>query len=213
MRALSAICILGSIALGQRLPETMIKLAVRLERPDVAKESSAAQLKLMYRAGSGYCRSEEVLDHEDGIHGLMIVNEPDAWLVNLHTMTAQHVVDPGPTFICHLPIFRGQDGAPTDMKNPILSLEFGQEIAYFKAKGANPKQGPILRGKLTNIYAADAGRSQLFLFVTGTPEHPWAVARQHDGEREIVWYGTYEQVPFDAKLFGKPGDVKIKDGR
>jgi hypothetical protein len=214
MKARLLICALSSIALSQQLPDTMTKLTVRLQSPDFPEESFAAKPKVMYRAGNGYCRTEELPDPEHGIHGLMIINEPEVWMVNLLTKTAQHLVDPGPTFNCHLPIFRGEQvRSAADMKNPLLDLEFGQEIPYFKVKGATPKQGPVLRDKPTNIYTSDVGDSQLYLFTTGTPERPWAVAQQHGNTREIFWYDTYEQLPFDPKLFAKPGGVKIEEAK
>jgi hypothetical protein len=211
-RVLPTLYLLGFIAFGQRLPETMLKLSVRLESPDVNKESFAAKSKVMYRAGNGYCRTEELPNPEQGVHGLIILNEPDAWMVNLLTKTAQHLVDPGPTFDCHLPIFRGEQGkSAADMKNPLLELEFGQELGYFKGKGAAAKKGPVLRDKPTTVYAVDIGDSQLFLFTTDAPERPWAVARQRGNSTEIFWYGDYEELPFDPKLFAKPQGVKIED--
>ncbi len=202
----------GSIAFGQRLPETMTKMSVRLEGLDVPAESFAAKPKVMYRAESGYCRTEELPDPEHGIHGLMILNEPDAWMVNLLTKTAKHLVDPGPTFNCHLPIFRGEQvKSAADMKAPLLELEFGRELGYFQGKGSAPNKGPVLRDKPTTVYVVDIGHSQLFLFTTGTPERPWAVVRQHGTVKEIFWYGVYEQLPFDQKLFAKPEGVKIEE--
>jgi hypothetical protein len=166
----------------------------------------------MYRAGSRYCRTDELPDAENGIHGLMIINEPDVWMVNLLTGAARHFVDPGPTFNCHLAIFAGEQvKSAADMKNPLLELEFGQEIAYFKKKAAKPRRGPVLRDRPSTVYASDVGDSQLFLFTTGTPERPWAVARQSGNVRVMFWYGTYEQVPFDPELFAKPVDVRIED--
>jgi len=168
----------------------------------------------MYRGGNGYCRTEELPDPEHGIYGLMIINEPEIWMVNLLNKTAQHYVDSGPTFNCRMPMFRGDEvKSAADLKNPLLELEFGQEIAYFKGKGATPKEGPVLRDKPTNVYTSEVGDSQLFLFTTGTPERPWAVARQHGNTREIFWYGTYEQLPFDPKLFAKPVDVKVEEAK
>src|ERR1700730_9790086 len=108
-RSLAMIALVSTGSFGQQFPETMIKLAVRLENPDIAKESFAAKPKLMYRAGNGYCRTEELPDIEHGIHGLMILNEPDAWMVNLLSKTARHFVDPGPTFHCRMPIFQGDE--------------------------------------------------------------------------------------------------------
>jgi hypothetical protein len=212
MTFLAIILIARAIAFSQQSPEIMTKLTVRFESPDVPEESFPAKPKVMYRAGNGYCRTEELPDPEHGIHGLMILNEPDAWMVNLLTKRARHCVDPGPTFNCHLPIFRGEEvRSAADMKNPLLELEFAQELGYFRGKGATPKKGPVLRDKLTTVYAADIGDSQLFLFTTGTPERPWAVARQHGNVREIFWYGVYEQLPFDQKLFAKPEGVKIEE--
>ncbi len=145
----------------------------------------------MYRAGNRYCRTEELPDPERGIHGLLILNEPHAWMVNLLTRTAQHLVDPGPTFNCHLPIFGGEQANLTaGKKNPLLELEFGQELEFFKRKGATPREGPILRDKPTTVYAVDIGDSKVFLFTTGTVERPWAVARQHGNAKEIFWYGV-----------------------
>jgi hypothetical protein len=31
-----------------------------------------------------------------------------------------------------------------------------------------------------------------------------AIARQRDTKREVYWYGSYEEVQSDAKLFQKP---------
>jgi hypothetical protein len=46
-------------AFGEDAPSTMTTLTVKLERPDIPKESFAAQAKRMYRAASRYCRIEE----------------------------------------------------------------------------------------------------------------------------------------------------------
>jgi hypothetical protein len=43
MRVLAVICILSSITSGQRLPETMTKLTVRLQSPDVPEDSFVAK--------------------------------------------------------------------------------------------------------------------------------------------------------------------------
>jgi hypothetical protein len=208
---LLGVCFLGVSGLSQQLPETMTKLSVRLESSDVPKKSFTVKPRMMYRASNGYCRIEELPDPEHGIHGLMILNEPDVWMLNLLTKTAQHFVDPGPTFNCHLPIFQGDVKSLADKNNPLLELEFAQEIGYFKGKGAVSKEGPVLRDKPTTAYAVDVGDSQLFLFTTGTPERPWAVARQHGDVNEIFWYGDYQQLPFDPKLFARPEGIKIEE--
>src|SRR5204863_8417778 len=77
-------------------------------------------------------------DPDRGIHGLLVISEPDFWMVNLLTKTARHGVDPGPTFNCRMPIFPEATGS---------DLEFGMELQYFKNKGATPAEGPVLQIK------------------------------------------------------------------
>lgn len=206
-----AVCLMSAV-FGQSSPETMTKLIVRLESPDVPKASFPTLPKTIYRAGIGYCRIEELPDIEHGIHGLVVINEPDIWLVNLLNKTARHQVDPGPTLNCHLPIFiHGEDAkSAADTSNSLLGLEFGRELSYFKEKGAAFAPGPSLQGQPTNAYTVEIGDSQLLLFTSGTPERPVAVVRRRGTNREVYWYSSFDEVPFDAKLFAKPA-VKIYD--
>ncbi len=191
----------------------MTKLVVRLQSPDAPEGSFASHPKTMYRAGTRYCRVEELPDPEHGIHGLVIINEPDTWLVNLMTKAAKHQVDHGPTFNCRLPIFiLGEEvKSEADMHGGLMELEFGRELSFFTDKGATSQPGPTLQGKTTKAYKVESGDSQLLLFTSGTPEKPVAVARQHGDKRDIYWFGSYEEVPFDGKLFAKPEGIKIED--
>jgi len=211
----AAILLFGAytLALAEDAPKMMTHLTVKLESPEIPKDSFAAQAKRIYRAGSRYCRVEENPDLEHGIHGLMIINEPDVWMINRLDKTAKHIVDAGPTYNCRLPMFvNGEDvKSAEDVKKPLMELEFGQEMEYFKPRSAAPHPGPVLQGKSTMAYATQAGDSQLFLFTTGDPEVPVAVVRKNDKTREILWYGEYTQIPFDAKLFAKPEGVKIEE--
>jgi hypothetical protein len=202
---------LSVTASGQQPPETMTRVTVRLQSPEVPTDSFGAKPKVMYRAGTRYCRTEESPDPEQGIHGLVIINEPDVWMVNLLSKTARRFVDPGPTFNCRMPIFT-EEQAKSAAAKP-LDLEFGQELAYFTKIGVTPERGPVIQDQPTAVYATKASESQLFLFMIGTPQRPRAVARQRGSTREIVWYGAYEQLPFDPKLFAKPDGVTIEEAR
>lgn len=203
------LCVAGSA----QSPITMTKMVVRLESPDVPQNSFAARPKTIYRAGNRYCRVEEAPDPEHRIHGLVIINEPDIWLVNLFDKTAQHQVDPGPTFNCRLPIFASNQDfkTPSPLKTPVAELEFGKELAFFSKSGGAPHAGPKLQGKITTAYVVDGGSSQLLLFTSGTPERPVAVVRQHGTRRDIYWYGVYDEVEFDRALFAEPKSVKIQN--
>ena len=204
-------CVLSVLAYGQQpsgeaTPATMTKLVVRLESPDVPKASFPSLPKTMYRAGTRYCRIEELPDTEHAIHLLIIINEPNVWLANRLDKTARHQIDPGPTFNCRMTIFTDIESgeAALDTSNPLTDLEFGRELEYFKKKGATLVSGPNLQGKATKGYTLQISDSRLFLFTGGIPEHPVAVVRQRNAKREIYWYGSYDDVPFDGKLFEKP---------
>jgi|SRR5580704_636670 hypothetical protein len=197
--------LLNCLCFAQALPKTMTKIEVVLQGPNIPAGSFAAKPKVMYRAGTRYCRIEEAEDTENGIHGLAIINEPDSWMVNLTTKTGRHVVDPGPTFNCHLPLFADDPGKEA------TGLEFGWEMQFFKSKGASSHQGEVLQGKQTTQYQVEIGSSKLALFTYGTPERPLAVGRVRGDDGEIYWYSGFGELPFDVKLFARPEGIKIDE--
>src|SRR6266404_5316678 len=75
---------------------SMTKIVVRASGPKIPAESYMARPKTFYLAGDKYARIEQELDRERGVRPLMIANEPDNWIVNLVTKTAQHIVDHEP---------------------------------------------------------------------------------------------------------------------
>lgn len=66
-RAYAFACFLGSILWAQQPPQTMTKMVVQIQSPDVKAGSFAAQPKTLLRAGTKYCRVEEAPDPEHGI--------------------------------------------------------------------------------------------------------------------------------------------------
>lgn len=190
----------------------MTTLVVQLQSPDVPEGSFAAKPKTMFRAGTQFCRVEEQPDPEHRIHGVMIINEPDVWMVNLFAKSAKHFVDPGPTFNCRMPMFAGRlQDLPEAESKRLGELEFGKEMEFFKSNGATPQPGMVLQTKQTILYRLQFGESIVALFTYGTPERPLAVAWSRGEKREIFWFSEYEQADFDAKLFAKPEHVQIED--
>ena len=214
IRFLALICVLTGAILAEEPPKTMTKIEVILQSPDAPEGSFAAKPKVFYRAGNRYCRVEEAPDPDHGIHGRIIINEPDWWMVNLFSNTARHGLDPGPTFNCRLTIFaNGSPKSIDDKDKQIMQLEFGRELEFFKSKGAIPKKGPVLQTKDTIGYMVDVGTTTLALFTYGAPERPLAVSQDHDGKTDIYWYSSYGQIEFDPKLFTKPENVKIEESK
>ena len=208
------VSILAGISAAEQLPKTMTKAELILQSPDAPAGSFAAKPKIFYRSGNRYCRIEEAADPEPGLHNVMIVNEPDYWMVNLLTRTARHSVDPGPTLNCHLPVFAyGTPQSMDDDTKEIRQLEIGQELEFFRSKGAMAEKGPVLQAKETMVYRVKVGMATMALFTYGTPERPLAVALEREGKTDLFWYSGYGQVDFDPKLFAKPENVKIDDSK
>lgn len=202
------------ISVAQEMPKTMTKMEVILQSPDAPQGSFAAKPKVMYRAGARYCRVEEQPDPDKGIHGVLIIHEPDYWFVNLFSKTAQHGVDPGPTFNCQMPVFaEGELKSASDEDKQIKELEFGRELEFFKSRGAVSQPGPVLQTKQTTAYKLEFGDLILGLFTYGNPERPLALMRGRGDKNDIFWYSGYGQVDFDQKLFAKPENVKIEDSK
>jgi len=208
------ICTLAVSLFAAEPPKVMTKVEVTMHSPDIPEASFAAKPKVFYRAGDGYCRIEEASDPERGMHNLMITNEPDYWMVNLITKTAQHSIDPGPSFNCHLPVFAyGSPQSLDEETKEIRELEFGRELEFFKSKGAVPEEGPVLANHETIVYKAKVGTAVLTLFVAKSPELPVAVSLRRGDKNDIFLYSLYARTEFDPKLFAKPANVKIEDSK
>ncbi|HEY1265418.1 MAG TPA: hypothetical protein VGF06_17940 [Terriglobales bacterium] len=202
-----------SITVTQAVPSKMLKMVVRREAPDSPPGTFAAKPKTYYRAGTQYCRIEEEPDAPNGIHGVIITNEPDSWLVNLADKSAKHVVDEGPTFNCQLPIFvAGEEiKSAADMKKELFQLEFGKELIFFGAPDATTKPGPAFRGAATTAHIRKVDGSQIYLFMGDDTGKPVAIAMQKADKRVIYWYEDFEEVPFDSKLFARPEGVTMEE--
>src|ERR1700748_3900173 len=111
---------------------TVIKIVARFISPQIAPDSFAAKPKTSYIAGDRYARIEEEPDPANRIHALIIVNEPDSWMINLIDHSGRHIVDPGPTFVVHHNILERE--APKEF----ASFEFGKEIAFMRTHKAVP---------------------------------------------------------------------------
>ena len=202
------------VSFGQEPPKMMTKVQVTLHSPDVQDGSFAAKSKIYYRASDRFCRIEESADPESGLHNLMIINEPDYWTVNLVAKTAQHGIDPGPTFNCHLPIFAyGSPQSLDEETREIRGLEFGPEMEFFERKGAVPEPGPVLFKRETTTYKVQVGTAELTLFLAKSSKLPIAVSLKRGDKNDIFLYSQYARMEFDPKLFAKPADVKIEDSK
>jgi hypothetical protein len=76
-------------------------------------------------------------------------------MINLFDGTGRHLVDPGPTFNVHLPIFE-----EPGIKTKLNELEYGEELEFFTTNGARQSTGEIIDGKSTNRLEVNDRREQ-----------------------------------------------------
>ena len=198
----------GTGACGET-PGKMTHAIVQMSGTDIAADSFFSKPKIFWRASNQYCRIDEEPDPEKGIHGRLIVNEPDAWLVNLADNTAKHVLDTGPTFNCKLPIFALDEEM---VKSKVGELEIGRELDFFHANGAKLIEGPKLQFE-ANYYELKIGDSVLRLVERVDIHAPILIALMRGDKVYKARYILWGEVPFKPDLFAKPVGVKIEEAK
>ncbi len=192
----------------------MTKIVSRMIGPQIPPGSFAAKPKTLYLAGEKYARVEEQPDSEHGIHGLMITNEPDSWIINLADKTGRHIVDPGPTFVVHSPIFwipksKGQPDPDKEFKD----LEFGKEVQFFHDHGARELETREVDGKNCKATSLKSGSQEVTLLLDSSTGKPYQIDIMKDGKLDFsVRYLSHEtNLPFQRSLFEPPDGVRMTE--
>lgn len=207
---LKASFLLVATCLCQDTPKVMTKITTRLVEPKPIPGSFSSQVKTCWRAGTKYARVAEAPDLQDHIHGLIIVSEPDVWVINLFDKSARHIVDSGPSFDAHLPIFDVAERSKTKLSK----LEFGRELDFFIENGAKKSVGESLKGNPTARYDMIMGGHQLTLWTDAKTKKPVRISLTAGAEaRTIEYLGYDEGVPFDSSLFKPPLGVTVTEAK
>jgi hypothetical protein len=192
---------------AQNPPSKMIHMIVQVSGSEIPEGAFAGKLKTMWRASNSYCRIDEEPDPEQGLHIRLIMNEPNAWLVDLAHNRAKHMVDPGPTFNCRMPIFVFDS---PKVKGKIGELEFGHELEFFQKNGAKQIEGPQLEFN-AKFYELAIDSVVLRLVERVDIHAPYLVGLIQGEMITRVRYLLWDEVPFKADLFAKPTGVKIEE--
>ncbi len=194
---------------GNQVPATMTKMVVRLEGPGIRPRSHPALPRKIYRAGAHYARMEDAPDARQHVEKITIICEPDAYSVNLIDKTGTHVVDQGGPNDMHLPVI-----LPFDPKHKLPKLdhlEFGDEFDFFQDAGATKSAGPVINGKPTDAYKIQTAEGTATLILRGGTHIPMRLSWQTPEGTYTYEYITYEDMPFDARLFQKPEGIRYKE--
>ncbi|HEY4912148.1 MAG TPA: hypothetical protein VIJ73_21735, partial [Methylomirabilota bacterium] len=188
-------------------PEKMVRIVTRDATPGIDPQSFAALPKTLYRIGNARGRVEEMPDAARGVHGLIVVNEPDAWVVNLHDKSGRHVVDPGPGLIFRARILDGGE-----LPSPLRELEFGCELAFVQAYAPKPDERVDAGGGLTlDKHQLSRGDHRVAILVHPKDRGIYAVAHYKAGKIvRVVRYVEYQPgLALDARLFSRPDGIQF----
>jgi hypothetical protein len=199
----------------------MTKIVYRDISTNLLLSSFAAQPMTLYRIGEKYNRSEEAPDPVLGIHGLIIINEPDAWMINLMDKTGTHMVDGGPTYVVHDWIVSPPDPNKSQAEftafktSSINGFEFGKEMDFLKKHKAK-KSGPLSIGGIScDRYELATDGYSIELFAKSGTEIPYQLkVSKEQTQISCLRYDTYRtDLQPDLSLFKLPVGIEISEAR
>lgn len=180
----------------------MLYMKAVAEGPNVPADSFAAKPRVLYLLDKRYSRVEELPDPAQGLHLLIVVNEPDIWMANLADHTGNHVVDREPPLEVHTPVM-------TDITSSHWkALEFGRELAFMKSVSAQKVDSPD--GTSLYTHAFEGITVQLYTSKEGVPTK---LAVQRTDDRLTFNYREYECRSPDLSLFQKPAGITYQEGQ
>jgi hypothetical protein len=213
--------LLGGTAMlsGADTNQMMTKLVYRDISTNHAFGTFAAQAKTLYRMGEKYGRTEEAPDTANGTQGLFIVNEPDAWMINLADRTGMHMVDSGPSFVFHAPLLSPEQKSPADFDafraNPVSQLELGKEMEFFRAHQVASSGQVRVGSQDCDQYKLVLNEYTLELLARAGTGIPYQL-KVLKGDR-LLWRLQYDvyltNEPPDLSLFQPPKGLKISEQR
>ncbi len=204
MQRLLAALFLSILALGtQAADERMLFAEYRVVSADLPASSPEMRTRKIWRVGKTFLRFEDVQNSITKAHELVIVAEPDIWIIDRNKSQGQHVVDPGPNYAVHFPIF------PREQSDTVKKLEFGSEFQFFQVNGAKQLASQSVEGIKCNVYRLELDGRDLTLFLK--PDNlPLQIEVQSANVKYAVRFLTYDpnQNP-DMSLFKVPSGIKI----
>jgi len=209
MRLLLSILILVLLnpmaAFADCSPEKMMQITFRDATPVYEEGHFATLPKTLYRLGSHHARLEEAHDREHGVHGLIVVNNRDTWMINLAVKSGRHIVDAAESYDFHAPIVGSHD-------SPFVEFEFGCELAYMEEMGAKPTEVKI--GDLDLLqYEVSEGGTTVRLWVDPKSGLPWGVGVVENGESvyQLRYVEYLDSLEPEMNLFTRPAGITYEE--
>jgi hypothetical protein len=189
---------------AQAVEDRMLYVEFQLAGKQIAADSFDAQTKKVWRIGNTHLRFEDAPNPQTKIYGLIIVAEPDIWIIDRNTNQAQHTVDPGPNYKIHFPLFA------SETSEKLRALEFGHELEYFRENNAKELPAQDVDGFKCKVLrlAIDDREVTLFMKTNDTPLQIVVKSPEYEYAMRFLRYEA-DRKP-DKLLFQLPPGVQLK---
>ncbi len=172
----------------------------------VPPDSFAAKPKKLWRVGDSHLRLEELPNSEAKEQRLLVVAEPDIWVINRTTGLGRHEIDPGPTYRVKFPVFTA------DKNEDVVKLEMGSEVQFFRDHDARDAGEKTVADVACKESVIELGGHQVSLFTRVADGTPYQVTILVGEYALAVRYLRYETgLAVDKDLFTPPADIKFEE--
>jgi len=202
-----ALALGAQAAMVESSKPSIIEIVYRNIAPGIRADSFGAKPKTIYIGGETYARLEEEPNSKQHIHGLLITNGSNIWMINLFARRGLHMIDPGPAFVTHHNIL-GLDAA-----KEFSTLEFGKELDFFRNRHATPVEAKVIEGQSCDGSEYRQAPYRVVLYLRTDTQAPFQLDIFKDNTAPCsVRYLSYETgTAFDAGLFQPPADVTMTE--
>lgn len=193
-------------------PPSVVRMVVEDLSPGIPEGHFAALPKTIYRQGTLFARIEEEPDQANNIHGLIVMNNRDSWIVNRSTKTGTHVIDVDETPGVHAPILAGFQ-AQTNFPSVLTELEFGCEVEFFDVQKSpvTPLSGDT-QGRVKQALGSNGWMAVLVRAGgSGAPQN--LVLMKGDDVVFAVRYLAYERGVANDGLFLRPAGITYEEAK
>jgi hypothetical protein len=198
--------LLCSVTLAGSEPK-ITKLVIRYIASDLPNNTAGAKPKTFCVASNRYARIEQESDAALHSPNLIIVNEPDIWVIDLATKSGTHSVNAGPDLSVHNPILG------TDSPEELFDFEFGYELQFLNRVHAKNLGSKEIRGTQCITREFEASDYLVTMYLDSKKNSPVELKVFKNGTMMFrIEYLNYENgLPFDASLFEPPIGISFTE--
>ncbi len=182
----------------------MLYVEYHLAGKTIAPDSFDAQVKKVWRVGNTLLRFEDAPNPTTKIHGLIIVAEPDIWIIDRNTNKGQHTVDPGPNYKMHFPLLA------SEQSETLRELEFGHELEFFITNNATALPQQEIEGVLCKPLRLNIDDREVTLYLRTGDVPLLIVVKSADYEYSVRFLRYEAGRKVNKSLFSPPSEVQIK---